>query len=120
MKDLKVVLEFKDGKFDAKADREASYAELMQILCNGALSTMRVMADSYIRDNPDLLEVDAKTQFYDFANEAFTFVLENFLPDKEMRPDLDSQAILEASEKLHEEHAAKIKAEAEEDAAKEE
>jgi hypothetical protein len=88
---MKITLELmEDGKLGVGISENTTFSEIMQILGNGILHVMKTTAA-----NNDAQ--DAKENIYDFSNELFTSILENYAPDKELRPDLDSEAILEVA-----------------------
>ena len=81
-----------DNQVSMHTSGPISFEDLISLTSTVTLGYMR-----QIRDNtPADKQADAVNTLYDAYNFAVSHVLEAFAPDKELRPNLTSQAILEA------------------------
>lgn len=68
-----------------------TYSAAMSLLCSAMLDVLRRTAEAY---------PDQKHILYDEFNMAASQVLKEFIPDRELRPDLTERAILEMENRL--------------------
>jgi len=78
--------------FTLKTQAPMSLDESMEMIMTAALAIMNDFA-SKVPDNDTGDRLKVKEALYDNFNEAASTVLSQFMPDKELRPDLTEEAI---------------------------
>lgn len=99
METPKLTLIQTDEAVHFKLDNATTYEEAMQTLCSATLNVM----DSFAKQDPK-----AKGDIYDAANLFFSSLLETFMPDKELRPDITADAIIETENRMIEERYSQL------------
>ena len=94
MQDNQIYFNIKDDKVRVSYKKELPLMDFLQITLTGILNAMLQIVK--VSDNPEL----TKEELYDMFNKAASRTLEIFAPEIEMRPDLTTQAILEAEDKI--------------------
>jgi len=96
MQDNQVHIEIKDGKIRQHSRKPISMDDLMVVLQTIILGGMNQIVDNASEE----IKEGVKEHLYDVYNEAASATLQTFAPEIELRPDLTTDAILEAENKL--------------------
>ena len=99
MEDVKITITLKDGQVNVRPSRPLGFEDFLQVVQTAVLSAMNSLLESV----PEEDQESVKKGIYESYNVAASHTLELFAPDFELRPDLTTQAILEAENKIIEE-----------------
>lgn len=80
--------------------------DMMDLMLNGTMAVFQ----NILRNIPAEEQQAAKEEYYDMFNQAASAFLEAWIPEKELRPDLTAQAILEKENEILTIQAAKVEA----------
>lgn len=96
---IAIGLHREQGNFDFYVTPKANYADIMESLFSAA----GIVCNQLAKPLPEETEeetLERKEKIYDWLNILASSVLQNFMPDKELRPDWTVDAMLEAEDKL--------------------
>lgn len=93
------ITQTKDEAYALSFDGDFSIFELQTILLNALMNVQ----DALVSNSPEDSRQALKEVLYDKFNEQASALLEHIIPDAELRPDLDEQAILETQNRIIEE-----------------
>ena len=96
-KDNKLIIRIKDGRVTYNCENPIPFDDLVSVTLTVLLAAMNNIVDGVEDEN---LKLAAKGTLYDMVNVAASHTLEMFAPEFELRPNLTSQAILEAENKI--------------------
>ena len=100
MKNNKIVITIKDGTVSTNYDKPMDAGDALIALATASLAVMNTLVSQVPED-----EKEACTNaMYDAYNIVASNVLTQFAPHLELRPNLTTQAILEAENKIIDEH----------------
>lgn len=97
MKDNQIHFNVKDNKVKISYKTPPNLEEFMQITFTAILSAMQATVHS---QKTEAEQDQCKAELYDMLNVAASRTLEFFAPEYELRPNLTTQAILEAENKI--------------------
>lgn len=83
-----------------KSDTNATFDEMMEILLTATEGLMHNFADKVPKRHRQIL----KERIYDNFNDAASNILDGFIPEKELRPDLTAEAIKRMEDEIMKEH----------------
>jgi hypothetical protein len=95
---MKIVITKDKGGVSLQTDDNVQIADLMDMLMTVALGSMNDMRESA----PEGKDEEVRDYLYDNFNLAASTVLQEFAPDRELRPDLTEEAILEKQDEIME------------------
>ncbi len=93
------ITQTKDEAYALSFDGDYSIFELQTVLLNALMNVM----DTLVTNSPEDSQQALKEVLYDKFNEQASALLEHIIPDTELRPDLDEEAILETQNRIIEE-----------------
>lgn len=85
-------------------DKPMQATEIADVLLQVTYNSILAAVDSV----PTEKQQDVKEGFYDIMNDMFTAFLETLIPDKELRPDLTAEAILQLENEILDKQLAEI------------
>lgn len=85
-----------DGKLDLDLKYPLTFDDLLSVFMSITLGSMNKM----VADAPEEAQADVKGALYDLFNVAASKLLQNFAPEMELHPNLTTQAILEAENRI--------------------
>lgn len=103
-------IEFLVAGFVTKDQKEALKFNMIaspNIMFNEAMQLIQSLTQHFLKAMMEI-HPEAKEDIYDAYNFMASSVLENLIPDKELRQDLDEAAIMETQKKMIEEEYAKM------------
>ena len=97
MKDNKIIIRIKNNKIAYNTDKPLPFDDLMTVFLTLTLGAMNNIVDGLDKEE---LKIAAKGALYDMFNVGASNVLAKFAPEFELRPNLTTQAILEAENRI--------------------
>ena len=100
---MKITIKRNEEGIAFKADKEMGFDTAMELLITATLAVMNDFASKV----PEEHRQKVKEAIYDNYNESASSLLDTFMPDKELRPDLTEEAIRRLEDEIMTDEIAK-------------
>jgi len=97
---MKIIIETGKKGLSLKPDEPTDFDTMMDTL----LTAVQAVMNDFAEKAPHEHKQQIKEAIYDNFNEAASAILANYIPDKELRPDLTAEAIKKMEDKIMKEH----------------
>lgn len=104
---IKVRVDAND-KLNVELSKPTSVQDILSTLLCGCLATLRSVVDKAREEEGEEVALQVRDEMYDIFNTGASNILEAFAPDKELRPDITAEALLELENSYIEKKAAEI------------
>ena len=96
---MKITIKRNSDGVAMKTDKPMKFDDVMEMIMAASLGFMNQFAEQV----PENKQQELKEMIYDHYNESASALLQAFMPDKELRPDLTEEAIRKMEDEIMQE-----------------